>query len=118
MQGYGTLAIASIQYIVDVAVYCAEEYSRFLSSSKDVPGSQFNPADPGQCHLAFCHKMFLMLKSFCEGHFSDGQMFIGQYLGSSNVINLSTQLLCALASARTQLAGVTAFSLKYCYIFT
>ena len=48
---------------------------------------------------------FGMLKSFCEGHFSQGQLFLGQSLGSSNVINLSTQLLCALANAHSSLAG-------------
>jgi hypothetical protein len=108
MKSYGNSCLASVQCILDSAVYNCEEYARRLSSSKELYSSsspRMTASDSqDEVFLTFCQKLFVLLKSFCEGHFSDAQTLVGQSLGSLNVINLSAQVLCAIASAQSELA--------------
>jgi hypothetical protein len=108
MKSYGNSCLASVQCILDSAVYNCEEYARRLSSSKERYSSsspRMTTSDSQEeVFLTFCQKLFVLLKSFCEGHFSDAQTLVGQSLGSLNVINLSAQVLCAIASAQSELA--------------
>jgi hypothetical protein len=114
MKSYGNLCLASIQCILDSAVYNCEEYARRLSSSKERYSSVSPPMatsdSQDEIFLMFCQKLFVLLKSFCEGHFSDAQTLLGQSLGSLNVINLSAQVLCAIASAQSELAHLLQLS--------
>ncbi len=65
---------------------------------------RLNAAEIQDQFLLFCQKLFQFLKLLCEGHFIEGQLLVGRSLGSANIINLSTQLLCALASSDSPLA--------------
>jgi hypothetical protein len=107
MKSYGDVCIASIQCILDSAVYHCEEYARQLRTAKGGFSSstaRLNAAEIQDRFLSFCQKLLEFLKSFCEGHFIEGQLLVGQSLGSANIINLATQLLCALASSESHLA--------------
>jgi hypothetical protein len=104
IKSYGTVCVASIQTMLDSAVFHAEEYARRCSSSSAAALASAHDSDSQESFLSFCQELLKLLKAFCEGHFSEGQAFVGQSLGSLNVINLSTQLLMALSTAQSDLA--------------